>query len=41
MYYWFHQSFYMAKALPFIGGWLADRLFGDPEGHIRLLVSAK
>ena len=32
MYYWFHQSFYMAKALPFIGGWLADRLFGDPEG---------
>ena len=32
MYYWFHQSFYMAKALPFIGGWLADRLLGDPEG---------
>ena len=32
MYYWFHQSFYMAKAFPFIGGWLADRLFGDPEG---------
>ena len=22
----------MAKALPFIGGWLADRLLGDPEG---------
>ena len=32
MYYWFHQSFYMAKAFPFIGGWLADRLLGDPEG---------
>ena len=32
MYYWFQQSFYMAKALPFIGGWLADRLLGDPEG---------
>lgn len=22
----------MVKALPFIGGWLADRLLGDPEG---------
>ena len=32
MYYWFHHSFYLAKALPFIGGWLADRLLGDPEG---------
>ena len=32
MCYWFHQSFYMAKAFPFIGGWLADRLLGDPEG---------
>ena len=32
MYYWIHQSFYMAKVVPFIGGWLADRLLGDPEG---------
>ena len=32
MYYWLHQSFYMAKAIPFLGGWLADRLLGDPEG---------
>ena len=30
--YWFHHSIYMVKALPFIGGWLADRLLGDPEG---------
>jgi len=29
MYYWFHHSFYLAKALPFIGGWLADRLLGN------------
>lgn len=32
MYYWLHHSYYMAKAIPFIGGWLADRLLGDPEG---------
>lgn len=32
MYDWFHLSFYAIKALPFIGGWLADRLLGDPEG---------
>lgn len=30
--YWFNHSIYMVKALPFIGGWLADRLLGDPEG---------
>lgn len=32
MYYWLHHSYYVAKAFPFIGGWLADRLLGDPEG---------
>lgn len=30
--YWFHHSIYMVKALPFLGGWLADRLLGDPQG---------
>lgn len=30
--YWYHHSFYMVKAIPFLGGWLADRLLGDPEG---------
>ncbi|RHJ78257.1 adenosylcobinamide-phosphate synthase CbiB [Parabacteroides sp. AM08-6] len=30
--YWFNQSVYMIKAIPFLGGWLADRLLGDPEG---------
>ena len=38
MYYWFYQSFYMAKVLSFIGGWLADRLWGDPEGWPHLVV---
>lgn len=32
MYSWIHQSLYMSQSAPFIGGWLADRLFGDPEG---------
>lgn len=30
--YGLHQSLHWAKAAPFIGGWLADRLLGDPEG---------
>ena len=30
--YWLHHSPYMVKAIPFLGGWLADRLLGDPAG---------
>lgn len=30
--YWWHSSVHLIKVLPFLGGWLADRLFGDPEG---------
>lgn len=30
--YWTHQSIYLFKVIPFLGGWLADRLLGDPEG---------
>lgn len=29
--YWSTQSLYSLKAISFLGGWLADRLFGDPE----------
>ena len=29
--YWIHHSSYFFKILPFLGGWLADRIFGDPE----------
>lgn len=30
--YWSYQSIYLIKVIPFLGGWLADRLLGDPEG---------
>lgn len=30
--YWWHSSIHLVKILPFLGGWLADRLVGDPEG---------
>ena len=30
--YWSTQSIYLLKVIPFLGGWLADRLLGDPEG---------
>lgn len=30
--HWMYQSTYLLKAIPFLGGWLADRLLGDPEG---------
>lgn len=29
--YGIHHSAYFFKILPFLGGWFADRLFGDPE----------
>lgn len=30
--YWLTQSIYSFKVIPFLCGWLADRLLGDPEG---------
>lgn len=30
--YGLYQSLHWTRAVPFIGGWLADRLLGDPEG---------
>lgn len=31
-------SFPFLKVIPFLGGWLADRLFGDPEGWFHPVV---
>lgn len=30
--YWSFHSIYLVRVIPFLGGWLADRLLGDPEG---------
>lgn len=30
--YWINHSIHLLKVIPFLGGWLADRLLGDPEG---------
>lgn len=30
--YWSFHTIYLARIIPFLGGWLADRLLGDPEG---------
>ena len=30
--HWFQHSINLLKITPFLGGWLADRLVGDPEG---------
>ena len=30
--YWLHHSINLLKIVPFLGGWLSDRLLGDPEG---------
>ena len=30
--YWLHHSINLLKIMPFLGGWLSDRLLGDPEG---------
>lgn len=30
--YWMYQPYHLMKAVPFLFGWLADRLLGDPEG---------
>lgn len=29
--YWIHHSLYLFKLVPFVGGWFADRVLGDPE----------
>lgn len=30
--YWSLHTIYLSRIIPFLGGWLADRLLGDPEG---------
>lgn len=30
--YWAYQPIYLIKVIPFLGGWLADRILGDPAG---------
>lgn len=30
--YWMYQPYHFMKAVPFLFGWLIDRLLGDPEG---------
>lgn len=30
--YWAYQPIFLIKVIPFLGGWLADRLLGDPAG---------
>lgn len=36
--YWLHSSFHLIRIVPFLGGWLADRLLGDPEGWFHPVV---
>lgn len=36
--YWLHSSIHLIKVVPFLGGWLADRLLGDPEGWFHPVV---
>lgn len=36
--YWLHSSTYLFKILPFLGGWLGDRLLGDPEKGFHPIV---
>lgn len=30
--FWIHHTTHLLRAVPFLGGWLADRLLGDPGG---------
>ena len=30
--YWISQPAYLSQIIPFLGGWLGDRILGDPEG---------
>lgn len=36
--YWAYQPIYLIKVIPFLGGWLADRLLGDPAGWSHPIV---
>lgn len=36
--YWLHHSINLLKIVPFLGGWLSDRLLGDPEGWSHPIV---
>ncbi|RHJ91155.1 adenosylcobinamide-phosphate synthase CbiB [Parabacteroides bouchesdurhonensis] len=36
--YWITQAINTSKAIPFLGGWLADRLLGDPEGWFHPVI---
>lgn len=36
--YWLHSSVHLIKIIPFLGGWLADRLLGDPSGWFHPVV---
>jgi len=31
--FWVHHTTHILRAVPFMGGWLADRLFGDPNSR--------
>lgn len=36
--YWLHPSIHLLKIVPFLGGWLGDRLLGDPENGLHPIV---
>ncbi|MEG1544400.1 MAG: adenosylcobinamide-phosphate synthase CbiB [Tannerellaceae bacterium] len=36
--YWMYQSVYLLRVIPFLGGWFADRLLGDPEGWFHPII---
>jgi len=36
--FWPHYSFSLFKVIPFLGGWLGDRLLGDPFGSFHPVV---
>lgn len=32
--FWVHHTTHLLRAIPFLAGWLADRLFGDPNSRL-------
>lgn len=36
--FWVQNSFYLFRVIPFLGGWLADRVLGDPFGKFHPVV---
>lgn len=36
--YWLHSSIHLFHIVPFLGGWLGDRLLGDPEAWFHPVV---